>query len=152
MRACALFLLVLAVAAGEMHLEDEDEGVQAACRSAPASLAPPASHLPSFCEYVLHQLGLPLDASPRSHGVRLACATYLFVRASEEELLRRMAGALGVDRRAALLFLSEFRQRRAEYFSRQWDRCVSLRFDTLSHVICQVRAVNAKSILPLSLT
>ena len=120
MRWALLLVVIAVVAVAEMHLEDEDEGMQSACRSAAA--APLSSHLPSFCEYVLHQLGLPLDESPRSHGVRLACATYLFVRASEDEVLQRMAGALGVDRRAVRLFLSEFRQRRAEYFSRQWDR------------------------------
>ncbi len=118
---CICLLLLVAVSA-DMHT-DEDEGVERLCAS--GAVASSCSHLPSFCEYVLSQLGLERrhdGSSSRAQAVWLACSSYLFVRASEEELLERLARAMAVNRSVAMLFLSEFRQRRAEYFSRSWLR------------------------------
>ncbi len=106
-------------------MDDEDDGIVHVCPAARPT-KDFSSHLPSFSEYVLHMLDLDAtDAfqSAAAQAVQTAAGYYLFLRISEENLIERIHSALlPLGQSAAQLLLREFRQRRAEYFSRHWER------------------------------
>lgn len=85
----------------------------------------------SFAEYGMWCLGIKED-DRRRNSVWNAITSYLFLRTSEKELLESLKGILKdvvrenhKDQDVAA-FLSEFRQRRSEYFAWNWDQADGL--------------------------
>lgn len=83
------------------------------------------SHLPSFAEYCLWSLGVKENDSRRV-AVWNAVTSYLFLRVSEQELVANLKTILkdvvGEAEEDVYAFLSDFRQRRSEYFAWNWDQ------------------------------
>ncbi len=108
----------------EDNLSDDPTGMAYACKTRRISIA---SFVPSFAEYCLASLELPPDA-PVTRAVWRAANTYLWLRVSEDKLkagiaedFRALVGdGVVVDDVLVTNFLRELRQRRLEYFSRQW--------------------------------
>ncbi len=106
-------------------MSDDPMGMVHACKARRISIP---SFVPSFAEYVCASLELP-PHSPVTRAVWRAANTYLWLRVSEEQVKANIAsefdGVLGhepVDGVFVTSFLRELRQRRLEYFSRQWSQ------------------------------
>lgn len=107
----------------EDNMSDDPTGMVHACKARRISIP---SFVPSFAEYVCASLELPPEM-PVARAVWRAANTYLWMRVSEDKIkagiaddFRAVLGDAAVDDVLVVNFLRELRQRRLEYFSRQW--------------------------------
>lgn len=110
-----------------MHTLDSDaegdEGMSMTCSVRRVSLT---SMCPSYAEYVCSCLDVTAAASPLLYSALWRAANrYLWARGSEDELRAALRAELdaslpGVTDAFVSALLRELRQRRLEYFSRQW--------------------------------
>jgi hypothetical protein len=104
---------------------DDPVFMESSCKTRRISIA---SNCPSYAEYVCSCL--ELSGGPVRQAIWHAANTYLWKRVGEQQIKdgirSTLRSVLGVDDVFVNNFLRELRQRRLEYFSRQWGNLDSV--------------------------